>query len=292
MKRIVLSTSSSGLDNFDIPNNIEMIRLHLEINGVDFIDGKNINIERLHYLMDDLSSGPIKTAPASENEVFNKLSNLQTEGYRDIFITTLSSQMSDSYYIISKVAKSFEDKLNIYVYDCKDLNTCEAMLALEADYMLQRGMTFSDIAQQLNKLRQNHSMLFAVNDLSYLIKNKQLPMKSSFVANFLDIKPVLQVSNNGEVALVNKIRNIDKTLDFMIEYLAPSIKKNTSFPYILSGGDKDLNDYFINMVKHKLNIKKIPVFTASSVSIANHGPSAVGLCVFQNHIPQLASFYL
>lgn len=49
MSRIVISTSSSGLDNLDINHKIDLIRLRLYVNNVEFIDGKNITNDRLLY---------------------------------------------------------------------------------------------------------------------------------------------------------------------------------------------------------------------------------------------------
>lgn len=146
MSRIVLTTSSSGLDDMDIQHNVELIRLRIHVNDVEFIDGKNINSERLQYLMNEVSHSPVHTSPAPAHEVAMMLSNLQSRGIKEVFITTLSSKVSESYQIISEVAKSFADNMDIYVYDTKDLNACEALLALEADYFMQQGYAMSDIA--------------------------------------------------------------------------------------------------------------------------------------------------
>ncbi len=291
MKRIVLSTSSSGLDTYTIPHSVDLIRLHLHINGVEFIDGKNINNEKLNYMMTQLSKSLVHTSPATAQEVSQKFSELYLAGYRDVFITTLSAKMSQSHDIIVRTAQSFKDKLNIYVYDCKDLNVCEAMLALEADYMLRNGASFSDIVKRLDNLRHNHRMLFAVNDLSYIIKNKKLSATAGFFANLFSIKPVLHVDDDGNIVPVNKIRHIDKTLNFIIDSFLQTMKNGDIFPYVLVGGDEELNQYFVQLVKTKLKLNHVPTFSAAAISTANHGPFAVGLCAFEHYIPYAAQFY-
>lgn len=193
MSRIVLTTSSSGLDDMDIQHNVELIRLRIHVNNVKFIDGKNISSERLQYLMNEVSHSPVHTSPAPAHEVAMMLSNLQSRGIKEAFITTLSSKVSESYQIISEVAKSFADSMDVYVYDTKDLNACEALLALEADYFMQQGYAMSDIASRLDALRRSHHMLFAADDLSYLIKNKKISGAAGFFANLFSIKPVLPI---------------------------------------------------------------------------------------------------
>ena len=291
MSRIVLTTSSSGLDDMDIQHNVELLRLRIHVNDVEFIDGKNINSERLQYLMNEVSHSPVHTSPAPAHEVAMMLSNLQSRGIKEVFITTLSSKVSESYQIISEVAKSFADNMDIYVYDTKDLNACEALLALEADYFMQQGYAMSDIASRLDALRRSHHMLFAADDLSYLIKNKKISGAAGFFANLFSIKPVLQVSKEGEVVPISKIRKIDKAFEYMVNQFAEVLPRKDSFAYILSAGRPDLDSRFIEMLKQRTGVDNIAVLPVSAISLANHGPSGLGLCVFEGDVPQAASMF-
>lgn len=291
MSRIVLTTSSSGLDDMDIQHNVELIRLRIHVNDVEFIDGKNINSERLQYLMNEVSHSPVHTSPAPAHEVAMILSNLQSRGIKEVFITTLSSKVSESYQIISEVAKSFADNMDIYVYDTKDLNACEALLALEADYFMQQGYAMSDIASRLDALRRSHHMLFAADDLSYLIKNKKISGAAGFFANLFSIKPVLQVSKEGEVVPISKIRKIDKAFEYMVNQFAEVLPRKDSFAYVLSAGRPDLDSRFIEMLKQRTGVDNIAVLPVSAISLANHGPSGLGLCVFEGDVPQAASMF-
>ena len=291
MSRIVLTTSSSGLDDMDIQHNVELIRLRIHVNNVEFIDGKNISSERLQYLMNEVSHSPVHTSPAPAHEVAMMLSNLQSRGIKEVFITTLSSKVSESYQIISEVAKSFADNMDIYVYDTKDLNACEALLALEADYFMQQGYAMSDIASRLDALRRSHHMLFAADDLSYLIKNKKISGAAGFFANLFSIKPVLQVSKEGEVVPISKIRKIDKAFEYMVNQFAEVLPRKDSFAYVLSAGRPDLDSRFIEMLKQRTGVDNIAVLPVSAISLANHGPSGLGLCIFEGDVPQAASMF-
>ncbi|PID37716.1 MAG: fatty acid-binding protein DegV [Pseudomonadales bacterium] len=296
MIRKVLSTSSCGLDDFDIPHDIELIRLHIMINGVEFIDGRDINRDRLKHIMLNIATSPVKTSPATKENVALKLLALYQQGIREVFITTLSSQMSDSYKIIKEVADTFADRMQIYVYDCKDLNVCEAMLALEADMMKNQVASMDEIATRLDALRSNHRMLFTVDNLKYLIKNKKLTAQAGFFANLFNIKPVLSVNKEGEIVPINRIRKIERTYHYIIDEFERMLVENSGnmgnvFAYILSSGDKKMVVEFSALLKKRLGIDHLPVLPVSSISMANHGPSGVGLCYFKDNIPLAKSFY-
>ncbi|WP_296403315.1 DegV family protein [Psychrobacter sp.] len=288
MSRIVLTTSSSGLDDMDIQHNIELIRLRIHVNNVEFIDGKNISSERLQYLMNEVSHSPVHTSPAPAHEVAMILSNLQNRGIKEVFITTLSSQVSESYNIIKEVSQSFKDSLDIYVYDTRDLNACEALLALEAEQLMKQGHSMPDIASRLDTLRSSHKMLFVADDLSYLIKNKKISGTAGFFANLFSIKPVLQVSNEGRVLPISKIRKIDKAFNYIIDQFTETLQSSNSFGYMLSAGRPDLDSRFMEMLRNKTGVNSVVVLPVSAISLANHGPSGLGLCVFKGDIPYAA----
>ena len=244
MRRIVISTSSSGLDNLKVNTKVntkvDLIRLRMFINNVEFIDGKNITTKGLHQLMTGVSCSAIHTQPAPETEVLALFNDLLRQGYEEVFVTTLSSKLSESFDIIKKVAAGFQGRMKIYVYDCLELNVCEGLLALEAEHLLNEGESMPRIAQRLDELRANHKMLFAVDDLSYLIKNKKLSSAAGFFANILNIKPVLQVTEGGEIIAVNKIRKFERALDHIIDDFSESLQQHDSFAYVLSAGFSQL----------------------------------------------------
>lgn len=289
MSRIVLSTSSSGIEHLGLPHNIQFIRLHVQVNNVDFIDGKNLTAERLSQIMRTTPNTRSTTAPASDIEVHTQLAALYEQGYRDVFIVTLSAAVSDSYLIISQVAKSFADRMNIHVYDSKTGNIAEGALAYEADVLLQEGKSFEEIIRRLDALRQVSSLQFTVSDLSHLIQNKKLSMAAGFFAHLLDIKPVLEINQYGEVAVVEKIRRIEKSLD----YMGINVKKmmqRANFTYLISCGDDLLDQYFIDLLDTKYNIRNLPITHISTISLANHGAHAVGIGTFVHEIPKIAQF--
>lgn len=287
MTRIVLSTSSSGIEQLDISHTIEFIRLHINVNNVDFIDGKNITPQRLSQLMLAHPSTLCQTYPASHDEVRDQLSDLYDQGYREVFIVALSAAISQSHAIISEVATEFAERMDIYVYDSKTISMAEAALAYEADVLLQEGNTFAEIITRLDALRQAMTLQFTVTDLSHLIKNKQLSMASGFFANLLDIKPVLGVNDTGQIVVVEKIRRIEKSFDHLGMH-CKKLMQRANFTYLISCGDSALDDYFINLLSDKYNIRDLPILSISTVSLANHGAHAVGIGTFVQDIPKIA----
>ncbi len=287
MKRIVLTTSSAGLDELNYKHNIGIIRLHVQVDGKDYVDGKNINN---HNLRDYIAKNPnaeVTTTSATRAEIADLFTRLYQEGYDEVFITSISSQLSDSFKKIKQVSYAFRQKMKFYVYDCKDMNICETMMALEADRLLKQEAKLDDIAVHLDKIRNGHKALFSINDDNYY-KSRVESSTIGFLAKKLHFTPLLSVDDDGSVIEVSKARSLDKTLNYIIEYFEPIIQRKRCFPYIISSSDTDTTDYFVSSIKEELNID-VPVFPVSSVSLADYGANTIGLCAFSGVVPQALS---
>ena len=234
--------------------------------------------------MNDSNCSAVYTKPAPAEEVATLFADLYKQGYKEVFITCLSSKLSESYSIIKTAADRFQDRMNIYVYDCKEINICEAMLALEAEHMMDTGASMLDIARRLDQIRYNHKMLFAIDDLTYLIKNKKLSTTAGFFANMLSIKPVLEVTDGGEIIAVNKIRKINRALEHIIDNFAATLQRKDTFAYVMTMGRPDIDSYFLALLKERTGITDLPILRVSNISMANTGPTGIALGVFSEHM--------
>lgn len=286
MTRAVLTTSSSGLDYYNKPHDIELIRLHLNINGQEYIDGETITRDQLHQFMVDNPETLVQTSSATRTEIANIFDKLYQNGCDEVFIICLSSELSDSFKIIKQVSYAFREKMRFFVYDCKDMNVCEAMIALEADLLTKQNLSFNEIVTQLNKIRENHQMLFSVRNTNHIAKDDQLAPAKSALSTLFDVKPILSISKEGEIVTVDRVRHRDKSFKYIIDNFAPLVKRTKCFPYVLTSSNDHLTEQFIELAKDRLQLRDIPVFNVSTVSMANFGPDAIGLGAFSYTIPQ------
>lgn len=287
MSRIVISTSSSCIHLLNIPHNIQTLPLHIAINNVDFMDGKNVNPTTLTRLILDYPATVAHTTPAAESEVIELLLNLYKQGYKDIFICCLSSQFSNSFDILTKAKHTLASQLNIYIYDTKTLNLDEGALAYEADYLLQQGKSFSEIAARLDEIRQNSTFLFTLYELDYIIKNKKLSAPAGFFANLFDIKPIMEITQAGKIVAKDKIRKIDKALSYLGKEICQFTQGKNAYIYLASGGYQQDVDYFAEILEKEYGLRNLPVIPVSTVSLANHGPRGVAIGAFTGNLPKI-----
>lgn len=290
MKRITLGTSSSGLGYLNVPHNIEFIPLHLLINNVDFIDGQNVNPDSFRKIIKTAPNTIARTSPATEDEVIRIFHDLVKRGYQEAFVCTLSSRFSKSYEILKKAKEHFANNIDIYIYDSRTLNIAEGALVYEAECLMKEGWAMDDIATHLDDLRSRSLFLFTLSNLNYIIQNKKLSAPAGFIANLFDIKPIMHIDQKGFITSYKKVRHIDQTLRQMIEATSRIVGNNDAYFYIADGGFEDVRSLFVQILDEEFGLKNPPIIPVSTISLANHGPTGIGIGAFYGKLPRIVQY--
>lgn len=287
MKYAVLSTSSSGLNNLNISHNVQIIPMHVDINNVAFLDGKNINPSTLTHIMQTTPHALAKTAPASVEEMMTIFNDLYNKGYQSVLVCTLSSKFSESYNILQHCRKLLEDKMNIYIYDTLSLNLAEGAMACEAESWLSKGKSFFEIMHRLDYIREHSAFLFTLSDLSYITRAKKLSAPASFLANLFDIKPIMEINQEGFIVPKEKVRKIDPALRRMADHILKMAGNQQPYIYLADGGYDYLTTHYSRLLYTEYGLKNLPVIPVSTISLANHGYKAMGIGAFWGELPEL-----
>lgn len=291
MSRIVLSTTSSCLEELNVPHKLEFIRFTVTVNNVEFIDGKNINHERLCDIMLKSPAAPSSTAATPVDELLAMFDSLAARGYKEVFVVAISSQVSKTVEHLQAAKAQYTGNMELYIYDSKSMTIPEGMLAFEADQLFRQGMPAEAVAARLNEIRINSLSYITVSKLDYLIANKKLSAPAGFFASLFDIKPVIALTQSGRLVPVKKIRKIENAIGYMAEKIYQFKQQyRDAYVYVLVSGDPVLNDYTLKLLAQKYGIANIPVLSTSSITLANHGPHMVGIGGFHGERPLLTKY--
>lgn len=287
MKYAVLSTSSSGLNNLNISHNIQIIPMHVDINNVAFLDGKNINATSLSNIMQGSPNALAKTAPPTLEEAMSIFDDLYKKGYEGVLVCTLSSKFSETYNILQKCRKLLENKLSIYVYDSLSLNLAEGAMAYEAESWLNKGKSFFEVVQRMDYIREHSAFLFTLSDLSYITRAKKLSAPASFFANLFDIKPIMEINQEGFIVAKEKVRKLDPALRRMADNIEKLVRNQKTYIFLADGGHDYLTTYYSRLLYREYGLTDLPIIPVSTISLANHGYKGVGIGAFWGELPEL-----
>ena len=189
----------------------------------------------------------------------------------DILYISLSSELSGTYNsanIAKSILEDESDEYNITIYDSKTATLGQALLVDEA-YELKEKYNINQIVEHLNNIRKKMVFRAVVDDLQYFVKGGRVTKAEGIIGNVLNIKPILDVSDNGKVYVYKKIRGLKKANQEILEEL-----KNNKVIKAFVGCCRD-NKYYQEF-KNKIN-NIFSEFEIGPTVITYSGPVCYGI---------------
>lgn len=277
IKRIVADTSTGGLDFYPHPHNIKIVRINLLIEDNVYRDGIDITANEFYDLLRRRPDLVPKTSQPSVGDMIDFFDNLYNEGITDVFLTTLSSELSGTYNSAHLASLEMKDKMNIEVYDTKTVCFNEGLFALEAEKLLNKGASFEEIRKHLDEFRSKNTIFFAVDTLNYLVKNGRLSGAAAFVGKLLKIKPILQVQDTGKIVAIDKIRTIKKALEGISQKVLDFTQGREYSAHIIYTGNPSLKQHFLTTIKEELGLSDLFESPSTPVVGCHVGPDVIGI---------------
>lgn len=280
MKRVIVDTSTGGLDYYPFEHHIKIIRIKIFINEKGYLDGTELRAEEFYQLMHENPDMVPKTSQPSVGDLIHFFEELYEEGYDEFFVTTIASVLSGTHNAIMLAAEELKDRMKIKVFDTKTVCFSEGLFALEADKMLQMGKSFDEIEEKLIDMRKRNTIFFAVDSLTHLVLNGRLSGAQAFVGKLLKIKPILQVQESGHIVSIEKIRNIKNALSSITSKVQAYANGRAFDAYILYTGNPKLRDFFVETLKQDLGLENLYEAPSTPVVGAHIGPDVIGVGIF------------
>lgn len=278
MKKMIVSTSTSCLDDLGIPENVKMLPMNIHMGGANYLDGQDLSLDRLSRVLLDNPNIDISTSAPTENQLIEFFYQLIKEDVQEVLIICLSSSLSQTYNNLLNISSMFSHRMKIYIYDSRTISHGEAVLVQEASRLLKQGMEIPQIITEINRLRDKIHIYLAVDNLKGMIRTKRISAPVGFFANLFGIKPIVKMEDSGEMVAFEKVRSFEKCIERLADAAINAANSKKGKMYVISGNLNPHTKSLLNYLSSR-GYAKTEVLPAASVSIANIGVFTLG-CVF------------
>ena len=108
-------------------------------------------------------------------------------------------------------------------------NSCSAsigqtLIAMKIEECEKAGMAFEKVVETVDRYIAGQNTYFVLESLEALRKNGRLSNLKAFVANALNIKPVMGATSIGTICQLDQARGINRALKKMVEYIMKDLK--------------------------------------------------------------------
>ena len=190
----ILSDSTCDLSPALISRyNIGIIPLYVHLGEKEYKDGVDITPEDLYRWSEENKKTP-KTSAPDMDEI---CSYLDRDGRDEYVIFTISSTMSSSCSNCLLTARELGMSERVFVIDSASLSTGIGLLVIRAAIMAEKGMSGSEIAAEIEKVKGKVRASFVVDTLTYLHRGGRCSGLSAFFGSALQIHPRIAVDGGA-----------------------------------------------------------------------------------------------
>ncbi len=223
MYKIIIDSCGELTEELKADGHFQNVPLEMEVDGCRIVDDETF--DQLDFLrrVKESPVGPKSSCPSPESYME------QFRGEEDhIYVVTLSKELSGSYNSAELAKKLFEeengtDQKKIYIFNSRSASIGETLIGMKVQECEQAGMSFEETVRSVEQYISEQHTYFVLETLETLRKNGRLSKVKAFVANALNIKPVMASTPEGEICQLGQARGMTKALKKMVEELVAGV---------------------------------------------------------------------
>lgn len=254
---------------------IGIIPLYVHLGEKEYKDGVDITPSDLYKWSDEHNETPRTSAPGIEDiESF-----LDKDSADEYVIFTISSSMSSSYNNCILAAEDLEMTDRVHVIDSANLSTGIGLQVIKAAELAAAGMTASEIAAEIEKIKGKVRASFVVDTLTYLYRGGRCSGVSAFLGSALRLHPRIEVID-GAMHPEKKYRG--KNTRFIMDYvrdmendLKSAVRDRVFITH--SGCDREIVEDIRAYLEGLGRFDEILETTAGAVISSHCGPGTLGV---------------
>lgn len=223
---------------------------------------------------------PTSSMPALQDmeDLYDKL---EKEGYTHVIGITLSTGLSGIFNGLKLTADNHKG-IKSFIYDSKSVTLGEGVLVVECGKLIQSGKSFDEIVKEIPFIKKRIHMFFVVGTLEYLKKGGRIGKLSGTIGQFLNIKPIITVNEEGCYYAYDKVRGRKQSINRMLEIAKNITNKCKCSVYVAHGdAEEEARDLF---EKAKMLPNVVYSYFGGCVTpvIGVHsGPGALGIVLLE-----------
>ncbi len=252
---------------------IEIIPIYVTEGENNYRDGIDITPQ---VVFENMRKGVVyKTAQVSYGDFYKRFEELIGQKQSFIYLA-FSSGLSGTYQAAALAERDLKEKYPqaiFKVYDTKAVCYGLGHLVYQAAVAASKGADMETLSKGIEYGIGHIKHVFTVTDLQYLYRGGRLNKGTAIIGNMLKIKPLLEVSEAGELKQIDKIRGDKKLLKAMVDYLEENGSDWDKQTIGISHAENpQLVEAFVKMVEKRLKTDRFKITLLGATVGTHSGP--------------------
>jgi DegV family protein with EDD domain len=276
--RIRIVTDSTADISVDIRETlgIKMVPLKIHIGGETFLDAVTLQSEQFYEKLVSSSAMPTTSQP-SPVEFVDVYKRIAEEDGPDVKIVSihLSSALSGTYQSAVLARSMLEGEIDVTIIDSKSASYGIGALVVAAAEAANDGRSVDEIVRLVQKMRDNFYIFFLLDTLEYLRKGGRIGKASAVLGSLLNIKPILTIDSEGEVAAVDRVRGQKKAMARLVELLEEKLDGQSIRLQIAHANHPEGAEELQTLIAERITVASVGYVTLGPVIGTHAGPGVL-----------------
>ncbi len=279
---IIITDSTTDLPaSYAKENNLVVIPMKFNLDGTEYLNYLDEHEMSNKDFYDAERAGKIaKTAQLSQFDIESVYRKYLDLGY-DILGIGFSSGLSGTFNSMRLAKEELEEEYKdakIVIIDSLCASLGEGLFVYYAVENKKKGLNITENGDNLLHLRPHLCHWFTVSSLETLRRGGRVSNITAFVADTLNIKPVLHVDDAGHLIAMRKTMGRKRSLIALVDRLVETINRDEPQMIMIGHGDclEDAN-FVAQEVKKHIEVKDVLINCIGPVIGAHSGPGTLAL---------------
>ncbi|MDR6227250.1 DegV family protein [Desmospora profundinema] len=283
MAKVQVITDSTA----DIPRhlveelNISVVPLKVHLEGTSYLDGVDIGPQEFYKKLKEAKELATTSQP-SPIDFVEAYREAAKDGETDILSIHLSSAVSGTYQSALLAQSMVEDEFKVTVIDSREASYAIGIIVVEVAKAAKEGKSLDECVAIAQEIRENIQVYFLVDSLDYLQKGGRIGKASAMVGSLLNIKPILSISEEGEVYPVDKVRGKNKATARIFEMLKESSPKGARLGAIVYTDNREEGERWAEQMKETFQLSDVVMAEIGAVIGTHVGPGTIATILVPN----------
>ena len=275
-----LLTTDSGCDlplEYCEQNDVTVLRMTYELDGVARKD--TMRVEDFVELYEKMAQNANVHTSAINIEEYLAFWRPLLEQKLPIVHIAMGSGISCSYQNACLARETLLEEFpdaKLFVID--SLGACMAygIQVMHAVQLRNSGMSAEDCTKELLEFRHHVHPYYTTANLEYLYRGGRVSRAGMVVAHTLNIRPILNLNDRGELRVVDKCRGVKKTYQRICDYVEKTVEDPQSQTlYVLHANARQTAEEYAAAIMSRVPFKDVSYAYIGTTIGAHTGPGLV-----------------
>ncbi|MCD8306716.1 MAG: DegV family protein [Clostridia bacterium] len=199
----------------------------------------------------------------------------------DIYYVTFSHKLSGTFAAMDAAIASLKEKYpdrEIRTKDSKSISTGSGMISYYAALEWKKGATMDEMDAFLDEFIPHVATFFVVDSLTYLYRGGRISGVTKVFGNMLGIKPIIHISDDGELLTYSKPRTFKKAVKEMEDIVREKEQDISQYKvWVLHANNEELALQFKQDLIDEFGLTDVEFQPIGPVIGAHCGPGTIAV---------------